>query len=129
NITRHQSGESPAPASVTKKKWPLHRADLLQKKCQANRSNRSFVALQIGQIPGGCSRAQRYPQTLHRQIGWEKAGETAVPVIRNTGPFPLWERGGRRSGTGATFWLPWAIASFTYQAEEKAPNSSRSSSR
>ena len=34
-----------------------------------NFSNRSFLALQIGQTSGGCSRAQRYPQTLQRQMG------------------------------------------------------------
>jgi len=34
-----------------------------------NFSKRSWVALQIGQISGGDSRAQRYPQTLHRQRG------------------------------------------------------------
>jgi hypothetical protein len=32
-------------------------------------SKRSFLALQIGQTPGGFSRAQRYPQTLQRQTG------------------------------------------------------------
>jgi hypothetical protein len=30
-----------------------------------NLSNLSFLALQIGQTPGGSSMAQRYPQNLH----------------------------------------------------------------
>ncbi len=34
-----------------------------------NLSKRSFLALQIGHISGGPSRAQRYPQTLHLQTG------------------------------------------------------------
>ena len=34
-----------------------------------NLSNRSYVALHIGQVSGGSSLAQRYPQTLHLQTG------------------------------------------------------------
>ncbi len=34
-----------------------------------DRSNRSAFALQIGQIGGGSSLAQRYPQTVHLQTG------------------------------------------------------------
>ena len=30
---------------------------------------RSFSTLQMGQVSGGCSLAQRYPHTLHRQTG------------------------------------------------------------
>lgn len=79
----------------------------------ANRSNRSFVTLQIGQIPGGCSRAQRYPQTLQRQMG---RGNTSAGVVETSGttpPFFRTDRGGRRSGTGATGFSPLAIGSLT----------------
>jgi len=88
-----------------------------KKKYQTNLSNRSFVALHIGQIPGGWSRAQRYPQTLQRQTGRGKTGIAVVEATLIDAVLPLWERGGRRSGTGATFCLPVAIAALTYRAQ------------
>jgi hypothetical protein len=87
------------------------------KKNYTNLSNRSFVALHIGHIPGGCSRAQRYPQTLQRQTGRGKIGFSVVEATLTGAAFPRWDRGGRRSGMGATFCLPVAIASFTYRAQ------------
>ena len=87
------------------------------KKDQTNLSNRSFEALQIGHIPGGCSRAQRYPQTLQRQTGSGKTGTDVVETILTTRVFPRSDRGGRRSGMGATFCFPVAIASFMYSAQ------------
>jgi len=53
-----------------------------EKKFQTTLSNLSLVALQIGQIPGGCSRAQRYPQILQRQTGREKIGLSVVEATR-----------------------------------------------
>ena len=41
------------------------------------RSKRSCLALQIGQTPGGRSRAQRYPQTRQRHTGIEGASPPA----------------------------------------------------
>ena len=65
-----------------------------------NRSNRSFVALQIGQIPGGCSRAQRYPQTLQRQTGNGSEEPTRPVTCLSTIPFFRSPREGLRSGIG-----------------------------
>ena len=82
-----------------------------------NRSNRSLVTLQIGQISGGCSRAQRYPQTPQRHTGNrnDPAGETGIARIAVFSPRSA--RGGRRSGTGASNDLPIAIALVTYSAQ------------
>ena len=71
----------------------------------------------MGQISGGCSRAQRYPQTLQRQTGRGKTGSAVVETVLTIRVFPRSERGGRRSGTGTTFCFPRAIASFTYRAQ------------
>jgi len=53
-----------------------------------------FLALQIGQISGGFSRAQRYPQTLHRQTGRGKLERFAEAIFTTF----LFSGGGRRSG-------------------------------
>lgn len=88
------------------------------------RSNRSFEALQIGHASGGCSRAQRYPHTLHRQTGngrerdgRERDGSDPVCTDRTVFLFPRLDRGGLRSGTGAASFAPFAMDSFTYRAQ------------
>ena len=54
----------------------------------------------MGQIPGGCSRAQRYPQTVQRQTGSDSEGNGAVERGGTAFFLPRSDRGGRRSGTG-----------------------------
>ena len=79
---------------------------------QINRSNRSFPALQIGQISGACSRAQRYPQTEQRQTGnGRELDITGYVCIRPV--FTRSDRGGRRSGTGPESFFPFTTVSLT----------------
>ena len=53
-----------------------------------NRSNLSFLALQIGQTPGASSMAQRYPQTLHLHTGFESFPENSMLSIISSLFFP-----------------------------------------
>jgi hypothetical protein len=80
---------------------------------QINRSNRSFFALQTGQISGGWSRAQRYPQTAQRHTGNERVNTGAVDTVCTGRFLPRSDLGGLRSGTGAECSFPSATGSFT----------------
>jgi len=80
---------------------------------QRKRSKRSFLALQIGQISGGFSRAQRYPQTLHRQTGKGKLERFAEAIFTTF----LFSGGGRRSGIDDISCFPLATASATYSPQ------------
>ena len=78
-----------------------------------NRWNRSFLTLQIGQISGGWSRAQRYPHTVQRQTGKDRDGNGPVETV-GTVLFSLRsDLEGLRSGTGGACFFPPAISSFT----------------
>jgi hypothetical protein len=78
---------------------------------QMNRSNRSFLTLQMGQISGGPSLAHRYPQTLHLQTGY---GSETGPVRETFWlSWSLSSRGGRRSGIERVPFSPLATASET----------------
>ena len=77
------------------------------------RSNRSFLTLQMGQIPGGCSRAQRYPQTVQRQTG--NGSGLTWPGERgcSSALFTSFGSRGTSSGTGTACVFPPAMASLT----------------
>jgi len=77
-----------------------------------NFSKRSFFALQMGQISGACSRAQRYPHTLQRHTGRLNRGDNSDSP--ETLLFKaLASSGGRRSGIGLTSSIPLNILSET----------------
>jgi hypothetical protein len=76
---------------------------------QRKRSKRSFFALQMGQTSGGFSRAQRYPQTLHRHTGKGKLDKLAFSAFT----FFLFSGGGRRSWIDDISCFPLATASAT----------------
>lgn len=80
---------------------------------QINRSNRSFVTLQIGQIPGGDGRAQRYPQTVQRQTGKGNTGLDVVLIVCMAFKVLRSDRGGRRSGIGLVVSFPEATSALT----------------
>lgn len=80
-----------------------------------NFSKRSRFALQIGQTSGGCSRAQRYPQTLQRQMG---KGRDFAPIAAGRAKAAFLSSGeGLRSGIEEGVFFP-SMASFeTYNAQ------------
>ena len=82
---------------------------------ERNFSNRSFLALQIGHTSGGCSRAQRYPQTLQRQMG---NGRDFTPTAagRAKAAF-LSSDEGLRSGIEDIIFFPSRTSFETYKAQ------------
>jgi hypothetical protein len=78
------------------------------------RSNLSFVALHIGHISGGASLAHKYPQTLHRQTGYDK--DSTGPGS-DLGLIFLCSTGGRRSGIAETCLVPLTTAFDTYSPQ------------
>ena len=68
--------------------------------------------------PGGCSRAQRYPQTLQRQTGRGRTG--TGPVGDNFAPHFPFPAGSGEGGVPEPVLpvsAPFAIASLTYSAQ------------
>ena len=81
-----------------------------------NCSNLSFVTLQTGQVSGGLSLAQRYPQTLHRQTGYCNSDFISEDWAKGFWDF-LSSSVCLRSGIdSASFWLS-AISLDTYKAQ------------
>ncbi len=80
-----------------------------------NFSNLSLETLHIGHISGGLSLAQRYPQTLQRQTGFESSVDILNPISFFI--FSLSSGDGLLSGMDCNFFSPLNISPDMYNPQ------------